>query len=99
MTYSTPREFNNPINFLDWAAPCLFRHFDKNIQPFLAGKLAIECTIRFFGLGEIAKSDGFLLHQEIIAFLWESPIAVFDEFPVGTGDRAPSSATRAVNGC
>jgi hypothetical protein len=33
----------------------------KNIQPLLAGKLAIKLAVRSFGFGEIAElSDGFL---------------------------------------
>jgi hypothetical protein len=90
-------QFYYPHYSLKWATRRLFCHCQENIQPFLARKLAIECTVSFFGLGEIAKLDGFLLHQRIIAFLRESPIAVFNEFPAGTGDRAPSSAARAEN--
>jgi hypothetical protein len=58
----------------------MLAQFEKNVQPFLAGKLAIEFMVRFFRFGEIAKLDGFLLHQSIIAFFPESPIAVLMGF-------------------
>jgi hypothetical protein len=38
-----------------------------------SGELAIEVTVSLFGLGEIAKFDGFLLHEGIIAFLRALP--------------------------
>jgi hypothetical protein len=34
----------------------------KNIQPFLTGKLAIKLAIRFFGFGEIAELGDRFLH-------------------------------------
>ncbi|MEY2494301.1 MAG: hypothetical protein QOJ45_793 [Verrucomicrobiota bacterium] len=73
-----PREFNNSNNSLNRTLSRLFGHLEKNVQPLLAGKLAIKLAIRFFGLGEIAKLDGFLRHGRIIAFLRTLPRESFN---------------------
>jgi hypothetical protein len=59
--HSAPREFDNPINSLKWELRLLLAELQTNVQPFLAGKLAIKFAIRLFGFGEIAElSDLFL---------------------------------------
>ena len=63
LTVFTPRQLNHAINSLNPTLSRLFSHFEKDIQPLLAGKLAVKFTVCLFGFGEVAEFDGFLFHR------------------------------------
>gem|GEM_PF-4925763 len=62
LTFSTPREFDDSPNPLNWPLRLLLAELKTNIQPLLAGKFAIKLAIRLLSFGVIAELGDRFLH-------------------------------------
>src|SRR5205085_4156224 len=73
MTYSTSREFSNPINSLKSALSCMFGQFKEDGQALFAGKLAIKFAVGFLAVGKGAEGGDRFLHALMICSMLDFP--------------------------
>ena len=72
-------KLDNSINSFDWALSYLFGHFEKNIQPLLAGKLPIKFAIGFLSVFEGVEDGHRFLHGLMICSMPDFPTKIYSK--------------------